>query len=285
MNTGYLYALFAFGLWGLTPIYFKYLSHIPPADMVSNRVLWSAILLFILISAMAKWHKVRLLISQPKHLFTLLLTTLLIATNWLVFIWAINDDRMLETSLGYYINPLITVFLGYIFLQEKHSRVKWFAVCLAAIGVGVQLLIVGYLPWVSLVLAFSFGFYGLLHKRTPTDSLTSLFLETSLLLPFAMGYLFWLGYQGEGPATRPTSDWLLLVLAGPITTAPLLFFSGAAKRLPLSVIGFFQYLSPSMLFVLAIFVYGEPFDPYKFITFIFIWVALAIFSWDSLRRR
>ncbi|MEO9655650.1 EamA family transporter RarD [Marinomonas sp.] len=285
MNTGYLYALLAFGLWGLTPIYFKYLSHTPPVEMVANRVLWSVILLLILITGMAKWYRVRLLISQPKHLFTLLLTTVLIATNWLVFIWAINDGRMLETSLGYYINPLITVFLGYIFLQEKHSRVKWFAVFLAAIGVALQLFIVGYLPWVSLVLAFSFGFYGLLHKRTPTDSLTSLFLETSLLLPFAMGYLLWLSYQGEGPATRGTSDWLFLILAGPITTAPLLFFSGAAKRLPLSVIGFFQYLSPSMLFVLAIFVYGEPFDPYKLITFIFIWIALAIFSWDSLRRR
>lgn len=285
MNTGYLYALLAFGLWGLTPIYFKYLAQVGAIDMVANRVLWSVLLLTLIISFMTKWHKVRLLISQPKHLFTLLLTTLLIASNWLVFIWAINADRMLETSLGYYINPLITVFLGYVFLQERHSRVTWLAVILASIGVLFQLLIVGYLPWVSLVLALTFGFYGLLHKRTPTDSLTSLFLETALLLPFALGYLIWLTGQGIGPATRATSEWLLLALAGPITTAPLLFFSGAAKRLPLSVIGFFQYLSPSMLFVLAIFVYDEAFDPFKLITFIFIWSALAIFSWDSLRRR
>ncbi|GAB3481249.1 EamA family transporter RarD [Marinomonas epiphytica] len=284
MNLGYLFALGAFGLWGFTPIYFKTLGHIAPTDIVANRVLWSSLLLTLIISVIAKWEKVVVVIKQPNQLVILLFTTLLIATNWLVFIWAINNDRMLDTSLGYYINPLITLFLGYVFLKERHSPLAWLAIVLAASGVIFQLISLGYLPWISLVLAFSFGFYGLLHKRTSTDSLTSLFIETCLILPFALLYMVWLNSQGEIPAISNSDNWLLLALAGPITTAPLLFFSAAAKRLPLAQIGFFQYLSPSILFLLAVFVYQENYENEKLITFAFIWLALLLFTWDSRRR-
>ena len=285
MNKGYLYALCAYGLWGIAPVYFKALTHIGPLEIVANRIFWSVILIFFMITLLAKWQRVVTVFRQPRHLITLLFTTLLIATNWLIFIYAIAQNRMLEASLGYYINPLVSLFLGYMILKERHSPMKWLAVVLAFFGVAIQLFSLGYLPWISLVLAVSFALYGLLHKQTPTDSLTSLFLETSFLLPLSLIYI--VGFIDSDVDTfhRPANDLLLLMLAGPITSAPLLFFSGAAKRLPLSLLGFFQYIAPSLMFVLAVFVYKEPFSMERLVTFIFIWLALILFTWDSVSKR
>lgn len=285
MNKGYLYALLAYGLWGIAPVYFKALTHIGPVEIVANRVFWSVILIFFMISILAKWQRVTAVFRQPRHLFTLALTTLLIATNWLIFVYSIANNRMLEASLGYYINPLVSLFLGYVILKERHSKVKWLAVALAFIGVSIQVISLGYLPWISLVLAVSFGLYGLLHKQTPTDSLTSLFLETSFLLPLALIYITGFIDSEIESFSRSSQDMILLMLAGPITSAPLLFFSGAAKRLPLSLLGFFQYIAPSLMFLLAVFVYKEPFSTERLTTFIFIWTALFLFTWDSLKRR
>ncbi|VUD64427.1 hypothetical protein TDB9533_03313 [Thalassocella blandensis] len=285
MNQGYIYALLAYGLWGIAPVYFKALVHIGPVEIVANRVFWSVILILVMITVLQKWQRVRTVIRQPRHLFTLALTTLLIATNWLIFVYAIANNRMLEASLGYYINPLVSLFLGYVILQERHSKVKWIAVVLAFVGVNIQVISLGYLPWISLVLAVSFALYGLLHKQTPTDSLTSLFLETSFLMPLAALYIFGFIDRNIESFDRPSSDLILLILAGPITTAPLLFFSGAAKRLPLSLLGFFQYIAPSIMFLLAVFVYKEPFSMERLVTFIFIWAALFLFTWDSIKNR
>lgn len=285
MNQGYIYALLAYGLWGFAPIYFKQLTHIGPIEIVANRIFWSVILIFFMITALSKWSKVRAVFQTPRHLFTLLLTTLLIGSNWLLFVYSVTNNRMLEASLGYYINPLVSLFLGYVFLKERHSRVKWFAVALAFVGVCIQVFSLGYLPWISLVLAVTFALYGLLHKQTPTDSLTSLFLETGFLVPLAMLYMFGFMVDDVHTFERPSSDWLWLMLAGPITTAPLLFFSGAAKRLSLSLLGFFQYIAPSLMFLLAVFVYQEQFSSERLITFIFIWTALFIFTWESIRKR
>lgn len=288
MNTssrsGIFIAFLAFFLWGITPIYFKWVAHEAPLDVVANRVLWSVLLLAIVITGMSKWQKVKAVISSFNILKTLLITTFLIGTNWLTFVYAVSTDRMLDASLGYYINPLISVLLAYIFLGERLRKIQWFALMLAMIGVAIQVVGVGYLPWISIVLALSFGFYGLLHKKTQIDSFTSLFVETSILLPFGLFYMIQLFQMGEGPATREMSGWFILMLSGPATTIPLLLFSIAAKKVTLSTIGFFQYIAPSMVFVLAVFLYGEELTTEKMITFLFIWVGLGLYIFDSLRR-
>jgi chloramphenicol-sensitive protein RarD len=291
-RSGTFLALSAFVLWGLTPVYFKWMAAENPLDIVANRVLWSVILLTIIISLMKKWSKVKAVFSSKAGALTLVATTLLIGLNWSVFIYAVSVDRMLETSLGYYINPLMTVGLGILFLKERPRFLQYVAMGCAMIGVSIQLFMLGYLPWISIVLALSFSVYGFLHKKTPTDSFSSLFIETAMLLPFAllfMGYLFQTGGEAVnnpvGPANRDWMTWLMLMLAGPVTTLPLLLFSSAAKKVPLSTLGFLQYVSPSMIFLLAIFVYKEPLLLETGLTFAFIWLGLVIFSIDSLRRK
>lgn len=290
-RSGILFALSSFLLWGLTPVYFKWMSAENPLDIVANRVLWSVILLTIIISLMKKWSKVKAVFSSKEVALTLVATTFLIGVNWSVFIYAVSVDRMLETSLGYYINPLMTVGLGIFFLKERPRFLQYVAMGSALIGVSIQIFVLGYLPWVSLVLALSFSVYGFLHKKTPTDSFTSLFLETAMMLPLALGLMGYLFQEGladvnshTGPAHRDMMTWFLLMLAGPITTLPLLLFSAAAKKVPLSTLGFLQYVSPSMIFLLAIFVYKEPLVFETGLTFAFIWFGLAIFSIDSLKR-
>ena len=204
--------------------------------------------------------------------------------NWLIFIWAVNANHMLDASLGYYINPLINVLLGMLFLGERLRKLQWFAVALAACGVMVQLIAFGSVPTVAIALALTFGFYGLLRKKVSLDAQTGLFIETLVMLPAAAVYLLWI-------ADSPTSDFaanpmnlnLLLISAGVITTLPLLCFTGAATRLKLSTLGFFQYIGPSLMFLLAVLVYGEAFTTDKAITFAFIWGALVVFSFDGLK--
>ncbi|MCZ2721656.1 EamA family transporter RarD [Marinomonas sp. 15G1-11] len=293
-RSGVFLALSAYLLWGLTPVYFKWVANENPLDIVANRVLWSVILLTVIITLMRKWSKVKDVFSNRTVLLTLLGTTFLIGINWSVFIYAVSVNRMLDASLGYYINPLMTVALGIVFLNERPRLLQYIAMASALIGVCIQIFVLGYLPWISIVLALSFSIYGYLHKKTPTDSFTSLFLETSMLLPFAlllMGYLLQGSMadgavsDGSGPLNREGSVWLLLMLSGPITTLPLLLFSAAAKRVSLSTLGFLQYVSPSMLFGLAIFVYGEPFHFETGLTFAFIWMGLVLFSIDSFRKK
>lgn len=284
VNKGIVPALSAYIIWGVTPIYFKWMSDENPIDIVANRVLWSVVLLAVVISFMGKWGNVRAALSSMKTVKTLLITTTLIAVNWSVFIYAIATDRMLDASLGYYINPLFSVILAYFFLNERLNRMQVIALLLAVVGVSIQVVELGYLPWISILLALSFGFYGLCHKKTPTDSFTSLFVETSLLMPvalFVMGYLF---NSGANIAERDLSTWLLFMLAGPVTTLPLLLFSMASKTVKLSTLGFMQYIGPTMILGLAIFVYGEVLEPAKGLTFIFIWAGLFLYGFDSVRR-
>lgn len=288
MNTrlqqGIVPALSAYILWGITPIYFKWMADENPLDIVANRVIWSVLLLAVVITFMGKWGNVKAALSSKKTVKTLLTTTLLIAVNWSVFIYAIATNRMLDASLGYYINPLISVILAYLFLNERLNLAQLIALGLAVIGVAIQVVGLGYLPWISILLALSFGFYGLCHKKTPTDSFTSLFVETGLLMPVAfvvMGYL----YQGGGNiAERDMNTWLLFMLAGPVTTLPLLLFSLASKTVKLSTLGFMQYIGPTMILGLAIFVYGEVLEPAKALTFAFIWAGLFLYGFDSVRK-
>ena len=282
---GILLAVGAYTMWGIAPIYFKSLSEVSPFEILSHRVVWSFFLLAFLLHISRSWRKVRdTLTSKPKMLY-LVATSILVGANWLIFIWAVNSNHMLDASLGYYINPLINVLLGMFFLGERLRKLQWFAVALAAIGVIIQLIAFGSVPVVAIALAFSFGFYGLLRKKVSLEAQTGLFIETLVMLPIAATYLLFI-------ADSPTSDFamnpmqlnLLLVAAGVITTVPLLCFTGAATRLKLSTLGFFQYIGPSLMFLLAVLIYGEAFTSDKAITFAFIWGALVIFSFDGLRH-
>jgi len=283
-NKGMVPALSAYILWGIAPIYFKWMADENPLDIIANRVLWSVILLAIVISVMGKWGNVKAALSSMKTVRTLLATTLLIAVNWSVFIYAIATDRMLDASLGYYINPLLSVTLAYFFLNERLNKIQVIALVLAVVGVSIQVFELGYLPWISILLASSFGFYGLFHKKTPTDSFTSLFVETSLLLPIALAVMTYLYGSSIVISDRDSSTWLMFMLAGPVTTLPLLLFSMASKTVKLSTLGFLQYIGPTMILGLAIFVYGEVLEPAKGLTFIFIWAGLFLYGFDSVRR-
>ena len=282
---GILLAVAAYTMWGIAPIYFKSLSEVSPFEILSHRVVWSFFLLAFLLYMSRGWRKVRdTLTSKPKMLY-LVATSILVGANWLIFIWAVNSNHMLDASLGYYINPLINVLLGMFFLGERLRKLQWFAVALAAIGVIIQLIAFGSVPIVAIALAFSFGFYGLLRKQVSLEAQTGLFIETLVMLPIAATYLLFIADSATSDfSMNPMQLNLLLVAAGVITTVPLLCFTGAATRLKLSTLGFFQYIGPSLMFLLAVLIYGEAFTSDKAITFAFIWGALVIFSFDGLRN-
>lgn len=282
VHLGIFYALVAYLMWGLAPIYFKYLEHVPVTEILAHRVIWSVVVTAIIISISGAWSNVWQICIQPKKLALLFVTTLLISSNWSVFIWAISNERMLDASLGYFINPIINVVLGLIFLNESLSRIKWIAVGLASIGVLIQVFALGALPWVSLVLPISFAFYALVRKKAKVESLTGLFIETLIVAPIALYYLYVVADSEY--ANMLTNDLSLnfwLMLAGVVTALPLIFFGQAALRLKLSTLGFFQYLAPSMLFVFAVVFYGEALQLHKAITFMFIWSGVALFAFEK----
>lgn len=282
-RVGVLLALAAYFIWGIAPAYFKLIYYVPADEILTHRVIWSFFFMVALISISRQWPQVKRLLKTPKKVFLLALSAVLVGGNWLLFIWAVNNHHMLEASLGYFINPLVNILLGMIFLGERFRRMQWLAVLLAACGVLVQLWTFGSLPIIALGLAFSFAFYGLLRKKIAVDAQTGMLFETLWLLPVAAIYLF-------GIADSPTSHmgqnaWslnLLLMAAGVVTTIPLLCFTGAATRLRLSTLGFFQYIGPTLMFLLAVTFYGEVPGADKMVTFAFIWVALAIFIIDAL---
>ncbi|WP_447471805.1 EamA family transporter RarD [Vibrio harveyi] len=282
---GVLLAIGAYTMWGIAPIYFKSIAEVSPLEILSHRVIWSFFLLAALLHFGRHWRSVRDIIKNKTKMMFLVSTAILVGANWLIFIWAVNSNHMLDASLGYYINPLINVLLGMVFLGERLRTLQWFAVVLAACGVLVQLIVFGSVPVVAIALAMSFGFYGLLRKKVSVEAQTGLFIETLVMLPAAAIYLLFI-------ASSPTSNMLdnpmqlntLLIAAGVITTLPLLCFTGAATRLKLSTLGFFQYIGPSLMFLLAVLIYGEPFTNDKAITFAFIWGALVVFSFDGLRN-
>ncbi len=283
---GVLFALAAYFLWGIAPIYFKSLDGAPANEVLSHRVIWSFFLLLGLVVATGLWPKVRSALKKPQQLVFLTISSLLIGLNWLVFIWAVNNDHMLDASLGYYINPIFNVLLGMLFLGERLRKGQWFAVTLAIFGVAIQVISFGSLPWVSLVLACSFGFYGLIRKKVNIDAISGLLLETLLLLPVALVYLFIFADSSSSDLSQNSLQLnSLLIAAGVVTTVPLLCFTAAATRLKLSTLGFFQYIGPSIMFILAVVLYDEPLEISNLVTFTFIWAALLAFSLDGLLFR
>lgn len=282
---GVFFALGAYTMWGIAPIYFKALAQVSALEIFCHRVIWSFIVLALLLHFTRSWRPVKQVVTHPKLLLTLVLTSLLVGANWLIFIWAIGANHILDASLGYYINPLFNVLLGMLFLGERLGRLQWLAVALAGIGVLIQVIGFGSVPYVALALATSFGLYGLLRKKVNLNAQVGLFVETMVLLPGALIYLLAFAQSPTANMLNNTTNLnVLLLAAGLVTTAPLLCFNAAATRLMLSTLGFFQYIGPSMMFVLAVLIYDEPFAPAKAITFGFIWTSLVIFSLDGLTR-
>ena len=286
---GLLCALAAYFLWGILPVYWKALQGVPAVEILCHRIVWSFGLLAALVLVLDGWTRLRLALRQPRNLRIYCLAALLLSVNWWTYIWAVNTGQIVETSLGYFINPLVSVGLGLIVLHERLSRLQWLAVAVAALGVAYLTLQHGSLPWVALVLAFSFGFYGLLKKQAPLAALPGLALETGALMLPALAYLIQAEVHGAGHWIE--SSWTtrsLLMGAGIITALPLLLFAAAARQINLSTLGMMQYLAPTCGLVLGIYVYGESFSRVRLIGFTIIWIALGI-SWLDLalkvRRR
>ena len=281
---GVLFAIAAYTIWGLAPIYFKSVAHVPAFEVLAHRIIWAFILVLVLIVATGRMQRVVAAFKAPALLAKLAIAACLIGFNWFLFIWSVANDFILEASLGYYINPLFNVVIGMVFFAERLRRLQIIAVGMALLGVLIQLVTFGSVPWVALALASSFATYGAIRKKLPFDSLTGLWLEILLLLPFT---LIWFAFFAQSDTTNLLHNgWqlnTLLVMAGVITTIPLLFFTGAAQRIRYSTLGFFQYIGPSLMFVLAVGAYGEAFTMDKVITFAIIWSALAIYSFDAAR--
>ena len=284
-SSGLASTLGAYLIWGVSPIFWKQLTDVSAGQLLAHRIVWCAVLLALLLASLRRWGEIRAVLSSRTAVVTLLATAVCVSINWLLYLWAVLSDRILQASLGYYINPLLTVLLALVFLGEKLSRAQWISVGLAAVGVGVLTVSVGSLPWLSLALAASFGIYGLLRKRVEAEAAVGQLIETSFLAPIALGFLVMTQARGEGVfGTRGAGFDLLLVLSGLITAAPLLLFAHGVRRLRLSTVGFLQYLAPTLQFLLAVLVYREPFGRAQLIAFLFIWAALALFSHDVGRR-
>jgi chloramphenicol-sensitive protein RarD len=282
-RAGLLLGLGAYLLWGVLPLYFKAIAHVLPTAIVAHRILWSLIFLAVLVTIWKRWPAVRAAVTAPKVAMTLALTAILIAVNWLVYIWAVLNGHVLEGSLGYYLNPLVNVLLGVFILKERLTRAQTFAVGLAAAGVAALAFNAAAGLWISLTLAVTFATYGFLRKVAPVESIEGLSLETAFLAPIALGWLLWLGQSGRSGFDIDLTTDVLLVLAGAATATPLLLFTAAAKRLPYSTLGFLQYIAPSLQFLLAVLVFGERLTTAHIICFAAIWAALFIFAWEGVR--
>ncbi|MDX1451747.1 MAG: EamA family transporter RarD [Oleiphilaceae bacterium] len=282
-KVGLLCALSAFALWGLFPIYFKAVASVNATEVLAHRIIWSVVVLALVLSWRRAWGALFRL-KRPA-LRTLFFSSLFVSSNWLIFIWAVANDRVLETSLGYYINPLLSVVMGMVFLRERLRKAQVIAFFLALLGVINQVIWVGYLPWVALALAITFGSYGLLRKQLDIGPMQGLFMETLLMLPLALGYCLWLWHHEQlAFGAVDTGMNLLLMAAGIVTIVPLLLFAAGARRLPLTTVGITQYTTPSMTFFLAIFLYDEAFSMEQLLTFVLIWTGLVIFTVDGLRQ-
>lgn len=286
MNKGILYGIGAYVLWGFFPIYWKFLRQVPALQVIGHRIGWSFVLLMVYILLTRRGRDFRGTAFKSKTIGIYSIAAVLLSFNWLIYVWGVNAGFIVETSLGYFINPLLSVLLGVLFLRERLRPVQWIPVGLAAIGVGYLTFVYGRPPWIALSLAFTFGFYGFVKKLSPLGSLYGLALETGIVFPVALVYLAAAEFGGaaaflhEGALTD-----LFLIGAGLVTTIPLLMFASAAKQIPLTVVGLLQYIAPTLQFLIGVFVYREPFDRAHLIGFGIVWVALVIFWVENYLAR
>lgn len=282
MNRGVLNAIGAYVIWGFLPIYWKALQQVPALQILNHRVVWSLVFLAILISARRNWAPLRQAIRQPKIVLVYALAACLLAVNWLTYIWGVNAGFIVETSLGYFINPLVNVLLGVVFLREKIRPLQWVPIGMAAAGVLYLTFSYGSLPWIALVLAFTFALYGLLKKTAPLGSLHSLTLETGILFVPSLLYLLYVGLQGSGVFIEYDSlTNFLLIFTGVVTAIPLLLFGAAARSINLSLLGLLQYIAPTCQFLIGVLIYNEPFTQARLIGFSIIWAALFLYWLES----
>ena len=278
MKKGILYGIGAYVLWGFFPIYWKFLHVVPALQVIGHRISWSFIVLILFILLTKQWQDFRAVAFHPKTVATYAIAGVLLSINWLVYVWGVNQGFIVETSLGYFINPLLSVLLGVIFLRERLRLAQWIPVLIAGAGVVYLTFVYGRPPWIALSLAFSFGFYGVVKKLAPLGSLYGLTLETGIVFPAALVYLAVVEINGTGSFLHDTSQVdFFLVGAGVVTTIPLLMFASAARQIPLTVVGLLQYIAPTLQFLIGVFIYKEPFDRSHLIGFGVVWVALVIF--------
>ena len=283
-RAGVASGLAAYGLWGLFPLYFPLLEPAGGLEIVAHRVVWSLLFVAVLLTAVRAWPAVRATVADRRALLVLSGAAVLIAANWLVFVYGVNSGHVVETSLGYFINPLVSVLLGVVVFAERLRRLQWVAVGIAAVAVGVLTVDYGRPPWIALTLAVTFGLYGLMKKLVRVAAAPGLFVETALVVVPAVVVLAVLHARGEGTAGSAGTGHLLLLLASGVATAvPLLLFAAAARRIPLSTVGLLQYVTPLMQLALGVFVFHEPMPPARLVGFAIVWAALAVFTVDSLR--
>ncbi|MDD2926460.1 EamA family transporter RarD [Rhodoferax sp.] len=285
MNPGILYAALAYVAWGLFPLYFRQLSMVGSLEVVMHRTVWSLLFLLGVLLVLRRWRWLRELLHQPRVLAAFALSALLLSSNWLVYVWAVQNQHVLDASLGYFILPLVNVAMGYVFLHERPRPGQWLAVAVAAAGVAWLTWQTGRLPWIALLLALTFGFYGLLRKVAVLGALEGLTLETLMLAPLAVAALVFWGWQGKGVLVQGdvrAIGWLLL--AGPLTAIPLLLFAAGARRIPLTTLGILQYISPSLQFALGVWLFGEALQTSRLLGFGLIWMALVIYSLEGWLR-
>jgi chloramphenicol-sensitive protein RarD len=276
---GVLNATTAFLLWGLFPLYFHAIGEVPPVEILAHRMVWSLLFLCIVLTLRRQWKWLPAVLRQPKIVATFTASALLLSANWFIYIWAVNNGHVLDASLGYFITPLVNVLLGLFVLKERLRGGQWLAIGVAATGVAWLTWQAGALPWIALMLAATFGAYGLLRKTAALAALEGLSFETLLLFPLAGGYVLWLTVHGANTFVNTPSDWTraLLVAAGPITAIPLLLFAAGARKIPLSVLGMLQYIAPTIQMILGLLVFHETFSKARLAGFIVIWSALALY--------
>jgi chloramphenicol-sensitive protein RarD len=283
MNKGILYGIGAYVLWGFFPIYWKFLHEVSALQVIGHRIVWSFIVLIAFVLLTRQWREFRSVAFSPKTLGMYTISSVLLSINWLIYVWGVNSGFIVETSLGYFINPLLSVLLGVVFLRERLRLLQWIPILLAATGVIYLTIVYGRLPWIALSLACSFAFYGLVKKLAPLGSLHGLTLETGIVFPAALAYLAFVQFNGTGAFLQegPQVD-LFLAGAGIVTTIPLLLFASAAKQIPLTMVGVLQYIAPTLQFLIGVFLYREPFDRSHLIGFGIVWLALIIFWVENL---
>ncbi|NKX45827.1 EamA family transporter RarD [Roseicyclus persicicus] len=279
---GFAYAVGAYLIWGFLPLYMKAVDHIAPVEIIAHRILWSVPIAGLVLLALGRTADLVRALRTPRMVGMAAVTAALISVNWGVYVWAIANDRALDAALGYYINPLFSVALGAVILRERLAPAQWVAVGLAAVAVGILTVSAGVLPWVALVLMATFGVYGFLRKTLPIGPNQGFLLEVLLLSPPALAYLLWLGGDGHF-ATTGWADTALLVGTGAVTAVPLMLYANGAKGLRLSTIGILQYIAPTMIFLIAVFVFAEPFGPARAVAFPLIWAALVIYTAAMIR--
>lgn len=285
---GVAFGIAAYGMWGCFPLFFSLFHGVPALEILVHRILWSCAFLAVVVTLMRRWNALHQLFRQPRQILWIGGCALLIALNWGIYIHAVETGHVLQASLGYFMTPLVNVALGMLVLRERLSRWQMVAIGLALAAVLLQLIMLGKLPWISLVLALTFGTYGLLRKRVSLDALSGLLVETSLLAPLSLAVVLWLGWQGQSHFMDTPTITSLMLVSGVVTTLPLLAFAGAARRLSLSTVGFLMYLNPTLQFLLALWVFGESISAPQLTTFVLIWIGLGFYSvetWRQHRRR